>query len=166
MAESMARDPADLRPPSHATMDADDAKPAASPDLEQSHSLPNNPTEELLDSHSLPNGHAEESAQSHSLPSSPKAATDGDGGLGRRRSPLSVCSAPAHLLEAFRPRPAERPSRENLLRVLSEDHSSRSPRVARHSCAPLPANILPMVLSLRVQTGRWDIVVLSSPVRR
>jgi hypothetical protein len=131
----MARDPAELRPPSHATMDADVAK---SPDLEQSHSLPNSPAEDSLDSRSLSNGHAEESAPSHSLTNSPKAAADEDGGLGRRRSPLSVCSAPAHLLEHFRPRPAERPSRENLLRVLSEDHSSRSPRVVRHSCAPLP----------------------------
>jgi len=130
----MARDPADVRASPHGSMaDADLGNPAElKPSHSHSHSLPN-VTSDLKESNSVP----------HDLDAAADEEDEEDAGAavgqhanGRRRNPLSVCSAPAHVLEALRPRAASEPAASGSpLRTVSESPRTDRPWIMRHMCA-------------------------------
>ena len=147
----MARDPADLRPPSHEAMsDADLEKPA-----------------ELKEGHSLPDG-TSDGRECDSLPTRPTTANAGEDAAvqhdTRQPNPLSVRSAPAHTLEAVRPRPDEKPAPDGLLRAVSESpRTLKTPRILRHACVSCTAGsgCLLLVIHCRASYDRWRIVIMS-----
>ena len=138
----MARDPADSGASPFDTMaDADLGTPA---ELKHSHShsLPNG-TADLKETSSLPS----DLKASNSLPTDLNAAAGEEEldmgaaaeqpAAGRRRNdnPLSVCSAPAHVLEGLRLRSSSAAASGSPLRTVSESPRTMRSKIMRHSCA-------------------------------